>query len=187
MLRDRLIVGPVLILALLGLLWLDQWLGALPVPALALPGGRYLPLADLLGRAQLPPGIVMLLGLVVLVGGGCRELATMLRAKGVAVAMPLLWIGATVGLLLMYLAQGYGAVQPQMAWFGTWLIVVLVVTLRGQTLDRRPEGALLAAGGVLLALVYLGGGAGDQELRYRGLFCRQERGQTQARAVAEPG
>ena len=167
MLRYRLVIGPVLIAALVGLLWLDQWLGPVTLPTLSLnalldPLGvdtqrRWvLPLPALAGRAELPAGLVMLVTLIGVIGLAAHELARLLAAKGVTVNGHLLWFGAAVGLLLMYLAPGYGAVQPQLAWFGTWLVVVLVASLRGQFLSQRSEGALMVAGGALLALVYLG-------------------------------
>jgi len=56
----------------------------------------------------------------------------------------------------MYASPQYGAVQPQLAWFATWLVLVLLVVVRSQTLDRNSQGALAAAGATMLALVYLG-------------------------------
>jgi phosphatidate cytidylyltransferase len=156
MLRDRLLVGPLLIVGLLGLLWLDQSLGAVPVPPIMLPGQYYLPIADLLGWPQLPPGLVILLGLLVLVGAAAFELAGMIQAKGLPAQPGVLWFAAAIGLLTMYFSGGYGAVQPQLAWFATWLIVVLLVALRGQTLGGKVDGALPAAGAALLAMIYLG-------------------------------
>jgi phosphatidate cytidylyltransferase len=161
MLRDRLIVGPLLIVGLLALLWLDQWLGAVPLPMLVLwetgPGGPgVLPLAAFAGRPDLPAGLVMLGVLLVLIGGGARELTDLFAAKGIRVPAVVLWFGAAVGLLLIYWSPDFGPVQPQLAWFASWLIVVLLVVLRGQTLDRTPDGALTAAAATMLALVYLG-------------------------------
>jgi len=156
MLRDRLIFGPLLIVGLIVLLWLDQTLGAVAMPTLQGPGFRVLPLSALIGRESLPPGLLMALAGLALMGGGAREFSVMFAAKGVSVPASLLWVGAAVGLILLYASPGYGAVQPQLAWFATWLIVVVLIVVRGQTLNRRSDGALTAAGAVLVGIVYLG-------------------------------
>jgi phosphatidate cytidylyltransferase len=156
MLRYRLMVGPGLIAALLALLWLDQWLGAVSLPTLVLTARHVLPLSELAGRPALPPGLVMLAALLLVTAVGARELSGMLALKGAAVSWPVLWLGAAVGVLLMYFTPDYAAVQPQLAWYGTWLVLVLLLAMRSHTRGHQTQGALLVAGGALLGLVYLG-------------------------------
>ena len=69
--RDRLILGPILIAALLALLWLDEFVNALPTPGW-LSGLGY-------PRSTMPPGVIIFAVMAGLSVMASRELATILH------------------------------------------------------------------------------------------------------------
>jgi phosphatidate cytidylyltransferase len=148
-LKHRLVTGPILIASLLGLAWLDEFLDGLESPwePLAGPEG---------GDGTLPPGIVVLVVSAVVSVLASRELGAMLWAKGVEVSRRVMSIAAVGGLLLIALMP-----TGQDSVFGLALVstaagVALFGSLAYSSRKRTLEGVVAAAGGTLLAFVYLG-------------------------------
>jgi phosphatidate cytidylyltransferase len=137
MLRYRLMLGPVLIVGLILLLWIDE----------------------LLERWTAVGGLALLGLFLVIVALASREVARVMRAKGVLTDAMTLFVSAVVGLLGVYLTPG--AHLPDLAagpvmLLATGLGGVMLLALVGHALGRRAEGAILATGAACLAVVYLG-------------------------------
>lgn len=133
MLKYRLILGPIMIAALLAVLWLDQW-------------------AQQAGHTR--AGLVLLLGLVLPgIALAARELKQLLHAKGVATDARVLTLAAAAGVLGVDASVAHAAnalLLPTLA-IAAMLIGVLARCWRKQT-----EGAMLAAAAALFSFVYLG-------------------------------
>ncbi|MBU6413010.1 MAG: phosphatidate cytidylyltransferase [Planctomycetes bacterium] len=144
----RLILGPLMILLLLGLLWLDEFLSTRAAPA-------WWPLWFTV-KGNIAPGVVMfvtMLGLAVL---AARELAAMLKAKGIVSSKRMMTGAAVLGLAVSYLTpatmSGPAAVSLTESVSALCLVAALVYFSRHKSTD----GVIAGAGGVLLSLVYLG-------------------------------
>lgn len=137
--RERLLLGPVLIAALVGGLWLDQRLqGA------AGPWGH-----------TLPPGIVIAPLMVLIACLGAIELGVILRAKGVMAARGVLTLGACLGLGVFLLPVGLEGTD-QVAAVGAAATVALACSMAFYSRGQNVQGVVGATGGTLLAFVYLG-------------------------------
>jgi phosphatidate cytidylyltransferase len=138
-LSRRLITGPVLISAMLGLLWLDEWVGAVS-----------------LGQGALPHGLVLLNLCLLASIFAALELSTIAAASGRRPAIGLV-IAGSWALLLTIWSQAAGAEHGTIgwplcviaaAWFGS-----LLVHARG----RRTEGVFADAAASTATIVYIGG------------------------------
>lgn len=146
--RDRLLLGPVLILLLIGGVWLDQFLDGVATPGWAarLPGAR----------ETLPPGMVFfpfMLAIGIMAG---RELARILKDKGIAASRRLLCAAGTIGLAAMAFTPADATGVQAEGVVGGAATIVLVVSLLYYSRTRKPEGVVAAAGGTMLSFVYLG-------------------------------
>lgn len=138
MLKYRLIFGPIMIAALLGVLWLDQW----AQQAGHVRGGLVILLLMLL------PGIRF----------ASREIEGMFVAKGVPTHFRVLFISGAAGCVGMFaiaqdgadLPGGGGLLLASLA-AGAMLLGVLVRCWRQET-----QGTTLAGAAALFAFVYLG-------------------------------
>ena len=129
---------------MIGLLaWLDQWLE-----------GR--PAAWWPGRETLPPAIALVPVVMLLGAMGAREVARILRAKGIAIQSGPAVLGALMGLSVMSFGAegmngvaglGLGAGAAVLSWS-----LGLVYAVRNKTTN----GAVAVAGAVLLVHVYMG-------------------------------
>lgn len=145
--RTRLILGPILIALLLAGLLLDR----------AIEGVRWpieLPRLGLDGTA--PPGVVVLPVMLAIAALGGRELAIMLKAKGVHASRLTLAFTAVLGLLastplFATLAEGDGTAGLASA---SAAVVLLGILHHARTMNT--QGAMLSIGAVLFAFVYLG-------------------------------
>lgn len=146
--RDRLLLGPVLILLLIGGVWLDQHLDGVAAPEWA---------AGVLGSRQtLLPGMVLFPVMIGLGIMAARELARILRDKGIAASRRLLCASSVIGLSVMALTP---EAEPQVKGevvLASAATFVLVGSLLYYSRKRKPEGVVAAAGGTLLSFVYLG-------------------------------
>ena len=138
MLWQRLITGPLLILAILGIVWLDTRVEAASI------------------ERGLPSGLVLFALLALLSVLIAREVTMFLRAAGVkasptvAALAALLGVAGTGGSTLASTHVGVAGV------LSTALAVMLVAALLRMARDRDPKGALVLAGGALLAGIYGG-------------------------------
>ncbi len=143
MLKQRLTLGTAIIVLLALLAALDQWLEGRPA--------GWWP-----GRDTVPPG-VLTAPLVMLLGAtGAREVARILRAKGVAVQTAPAVLAALLGTAVMsFGAQGMDGVAGLGLGAGaavlTWSLGLVYAVRR-----RTTDGAVAVAGGVLLVHVYMG-------------------------------
>lgn len=138
MLWQRLITGPLLILAILGIVWVDARIEAASI------------------ECGLPAGLVLFALLALLSVLIAREVTVFLRAAGakacgkVAALAALLGVAGTAGSTLASTQVGVAGV------LATALALMLVAALLRMARDRDPKGALMLAGGVLLAGIYGG-------------------------------
>ncbi|HYE03639.1 MAG TPA: phosphatidate cytidylyltransferase, partial [Phycisphaerales bacterium] len=153
MLRQRLILGPVMILVLVGTLWLDEWLDGRRAP-------DWWP--ALLSRPEItpptfPPGLPMfLLGLAV-APIACWELKLLLRAAGIGAARGVLTFATMLGMTACYAMPPRSADAPTgAAIIGTAAALALAVSLIVHSKTRTTRGATAAAGAAMIALVYFG-------------------------------
>jgi len=155
--RTRLTFGPILIAVLLAGIWLDQ----------AIEGVRWpidLPMLGFDGTA--PPGVVVLPFMLLIGGLGGRELAIMLKAKGVHASRLTLAVAAIVGLLsstplFANLSSGLGpdgsgTPGDGSSGLATVAAAMVLVGIIHHARSRTSEGAMLSIGAVLFAFVYLG-------------------------------
>ncbi|MCC5823276.1 MAG: phosphatidate cytidylyltransferase [Planctomycetes bacterium] len=143
MLKQRLSLGTVLILAIAGMALVDQWLEGRPA--------GWWP-----GRETVPPA-VLLVPVVMLLGAmGGREVARILRAKGVEIQTTPAVLAALLGVSVMSFGAegmtgvaglGLGAGAAVLSW-----ALGLLYSVR----NRTTSGAVAVAGAVLLVHVYMG-------------------------------
>lgn len=143
MLKQRLRLGTLLILAIAVFAWLDQWLEGRPAPGW-------------LGRETLPPAMLLVPVMMLLSAVGAVEVARILRAKGIAIASGPAMVSALTGLCVMSFGAesmngvgglGLGAGAAVLSWS-----LGLVYAVR----NRTTNGAIAVAGAVLLVHVYMG-------------------------------
>ncbi|MBL8760502.1 MAG: phosphatidate cytidylyltransferase [Phycisphaerae bacterium] len=145
--RRRLLLGPVLIAALIGLLWLDEF-----VDLLGSPGW----LATLTGEATCPAGLAILPIVVFLSMLGAAELAAIIRAKGVAASTPWTVAAAMVGLAAWGVAGTAASTMTSAAFAFSSVVGVLVGSMVFYARHKSSEGVTAAASGSLLSFAYLG-------------------------------
>jgi phosphatidate cytidylyltransferase len=147
-LRQRLLLGPLLIIALLVGGWLDDRLARTAVPA----GLDWL----FFGREMLPPGLIVFIFLLALNIVASREVATILIDNGIAASKRAITLASIAGLLLSCLVPRSLDGLTGAAVLSTGSIVVFLGSLLFYSRHRSFEGIVAAAGGTLLAYVYLG-------------------------------
>lgn len=149
MLKHRLLIGPLLILGLIGLLWLDEHLDRSPVPAWAqslVPEGYQ----------TWPPNMVLLPVALLVVVLAARELAAMFKAGGVQASRRWLGFAAAIGLIVCALVPVNGSPVDAAALVGSAGAAVLVVSMLWHIRGRTLQGATAAAGAATFAFIYLG-------------------------------
>jgi phosphatidate cytidylyltransferase len=156
-LRHRLTLGPVLIALLLGGLWLDEWLDRQPAPSW-LTGGTPPGVGEAGGPvdATFPPGIIVFVVVLTLGLAAARELARMLRDKGIAASTGVCCAASAAGLFVLGLVPTRVPGTESAAIVASTAAAVLVGSLVYYARKRKPEGVLAAAGGTVLAFIYLG-------------------------------
>jgi phosphatidate cytidylyltransferase len=149
MLRYRLIFGPLMIAAMIGVVILDGVLDGVDLAGT--------PLQTLfLGRTYLPAGLLLLLCFASLVVLGSRELCVIFRAKGVVIDTPVIVLSGLLGLLLFYaIPHGLGS-QLAVAIYGTSMAGLFLATLVIHSRRGRTEGAIHATAAAMFTFVYLG-------------------------------
>ncbi|MHC5003204.1 MAG: phosphatidate cytidylyltransferase [Planctomycetota bacterium] len=148
MLKYRLITGPLLIAALLFLVWLDDRVETVE-------------LSDAMSRMfagrDNPPGglVIFILGLVV-APLAAKELSAIFRAQGIMTRTWLTAAAAMAGLVVSYSVPiGTDAVTA-IAIVSTAMCGVFVASLLLFSRHRNVEGVVAAAGAVMFTMVYLG-------------------------------
>ncbi len=150
----RLLLGPIMILLLVGCLWLDQWLDARFVPDWLQPVFSAKAFGD--SRQTFPPGVIILPLLIALVWIAARELSSLLQAEKIAGSKRMLTSAAIAGLLVSCLVPTALPATTVVGVMGTVSVFVLVVAMTFYSRNKTVEGVIAATGGVLLGYVYLG-------------------------------
>lgn len=146
--RPRLLLGPVLLAALFGLFWLDEFLdrAVLPVWMRSLFGERETP----------PPGTALFALAVLLALLAARELAAMLKANGIEGSRRVMSVSALLGLGISCLIPESAGPLKAVAFSSTMASLVFFGALLFYSRRQTFEGVLAASAGALLAYVYLG-------------------------------
>ncbi len=147
--RERFVLGPILITVIVVGLALDQYIDTLPMPTIlgfTLKGDN--PTA--------PPGVVLLPIMLLVAILGARELATLLAAKGIVGSRRIMSLSAFIGLALSSLLPSTLSSTDSVAAVSTGAVTVLAAALAFHARNKSVQGVLAAAGASLLAFVYLG-------------------------------
>ncbi len=155
MLKHRLITGPLLILGLLAVVWLDDYLDGVPLSGWVQDLFR--------GKTHPPHGLALFtLSLVLVAPLAAFELTAIFRAQGIATHGWLTTFAAMIGLVVSYsvpidTASGPGAdADTAVAVVSTGMIGVFVLALLTFSRHHNVQGVVAAAGAVVFAMVYLG-------------------------------
>ncbi len=146
--KARLMLGPVLILALIAAIWADDRLDSAPTPSFI--SSRWPELTTL------PPGTLMFIICFVLAIIAARELAVFLRKKGIATSRRVMVFAAGLGMIVSCLVPDSVSGPVAIAIESSAAAFLLVLSLAYFSRKKNTEGVIAGAGGVLLAYVYLG-------------------------------
>lgn len=136
MLKQRLVTGPILIAALLGLVWLDERTTG--------------------GTTDVPAGAILFAVAAVAAAIAALELDAVFAANGLRTRRALTAVAALSGLGLSFAVPTTTGAVPAVAALATGLVVVFVAALVTFSHGRRVDGVVPAAGAVVFAFVYLG-------------------------------
>ncbi len=153
--RDRLLLGPVLIALLIGGLALDQFLDKRPMPPWLADLAHMIPLVHT-ARDSFPPGLVILPLMLVISVLAARELAVMAKAKGIGASRGVMGLVAAMGMLASCAVPAGVDTSASVAVVGTSAVLSLVVSLVYYSRHKNVTGVMAATGMTLLAYVYLG-------------------------------
>lgn len=128
MLRHRLILGPIMVLAAILVVWLDV----------------------LIEQRTQRVGIAFGSLMALVITMACWELARILRVSNVLVMTPIAVLAGMVGLL----GTAFWVDEPRA--LGTLAILVMILALLVHIRHKTIQGVMAAAGGVMLIFVYLG-------------------------------
>lgn len=148
MLTQRLITGPILIAALLLIVWLDDRLDAVILHGFWRDLFR--------GREHPPRGLLLLGAAIVIALLAAREIAAIVKANGIMSRAWLTALAAVAGLLLSYCIPQTTSATTTVAVLSTGLVLMFVTSLLIFSRDHNVQGVLAAAGAVIFAMVYLG-------------------------------
>ena len=143
MLKHRLTFGPIFILLVGAIAWLDAWLDIQPAP-------------ELLGRDTYPPGIGVFVILGVLGGMGAREVARILRAKGIAIGTGIAIVVQLLGLIAIAFVPSDASSTLGLAAGMSSAILAYIIGVLYAVRDRDVQGAIAIGSGVLMIHVYMG-------------------------------
>ena len=149
MLKYRLVFGPIMIAALLGVFYLDNRLDRV-----SLTGTVWQDL--FLGRDYLPAGIVMLVWLLVVIVFASRELCRIFHAENVAASPFMVGLSGCIGCILVYIIPYSTDSQQTIAIYASLMVLLFVLALVRHTWNRQPDGAVTVAAVTMFALIYLG-------------------------------
>lgn len=153
MLKHRLITGPILVLALLGLAVFDQYVGTLELKTSLY---FFWPMSSL-GIEVVPKGLVLFVTCCLVIALASRELAAIARDCGMRCEAGIIFAFAAIALYAMWL----GAAMPQdpkmaIGMLGTVLAAAFATSLVYYSRGKRTDGVLAATAGTTCLVVYLG-------------------------------
>ncbi len=150
MLKYRMVFGPLMILALVGLIYLDDRLDQL-----SLVGTVWQDL--FLGRTYLPAGLLMLFGLAILIVLASRELCHIFHAENVPASPLMLALSGTLGAILVYILPYQLDSQATVAIYASFMVGLFILSIiRHSFFSQRADGAVTVAAATMMALIYLG-------------------------------
>ncbi len=147
MLAQRLTLGPLLIALIIAAAWLDAWIDRRPAPDWV---------SSWTGADTFPPGTVIFFLILAIVTLAGMEVSRILRASGVTAAAPVTVGAAVVGLLASAGTPSHFSVETGLALTSSAMSLVFLVAMVFYARHRTLQGVVAAAGGALLAYVYLG-------------------------------
>lgn len=147
MLSKRIIVGALLIVGVVVGLWLDEIVDGLGLPHT---------IAELTERSTFPPGSVMFVVIVPVSFMAARELALMLKRKGITTSSRASCVAALIGLSVSSFVPEQTSGTIAVAVVASAAAVVLFASMVFYSRRQTVEGVVAATGGTLLAFVYLG-------------------------------
>ncbi|MBX3408994.1 MAG: phosphatidate cytidylyltransferase [Phycisphaeraceae bacterium] len=142
--RERLILGPLMILLVLAGLAADDHLARTPFPAWSGLSGNW------------PAGVLVFIILVVIASLAARELTAILADKGIPASKRINTFGAILALTLCWAAPDTLSALDTLAAVSLSAITVLFLAMVFHARHKTVQGVVAAAGGALLSFVYLG-------------------------------
>jgi phosphatidate cytidylyltransferase len=147
--RKRLTFGPILIALVVLICWFDQRIQGAALPETLRP--------LFLGRDTVPPGVALFCIVILLSVLASRELVRIMRDNGIKSTKRITTAAAIIGLLTSAVIPGCSLQTPHaVALACSAAVAVLVVSLVFYSRNKTFEGIVGAAGGTMLAFVYLG-------------------------------
>ncbi len=133
----------------LGVFWLDDWLGAVKLPASVV--------SALGGTLQtIPPGGVLSAAMVVLILLASPELCAIFRNKGVETYPLMTGLGACLSCLMIWIVPADMQPQNALAVYATLFVILFLASLVRFSWGGNTEGAVTAGAAVLFGMMYLG-------------------------------
>lgn len=150
MLKHRLVFGPLMIAALLGVLYVDRLLDTVDLRGTVWQ-------TILLGRHYPPAGMVMLGLFIVLILIGSRELVAIFSAKGIDADRVMIPAAGITGCVVVYAIPYATDSATAVAIFATAVAVLFMVTLIEYSwLHRRTAGVVAVTAVTMFAFIYIG-------------------------------
>ena len=148
MLKHRLIFGPVMIAAVVLLVWADEKLDTVHLTGTAQ--------RLFLGREYPPAGLLLLLVAVAIILAASRELTVLVEGVGLNCHRWLIGVGAIAGCLTIYATPMVLGAPMGASIIATVLVVAFVATLLWHSRDAETKGAIAAAGMTMFGIALLG-------------------------------
>jgi phosphatidate cytidylyltransferase len=142
-LKHRLTFGPLLIVLIAFLAWLDEWIDGLSAPA-SFPADTF------------PPGMIVLPILVLLSAMGAREVARIFRAKGVEIGTGVAILVGFLGLVVIGFTPEGATGTSGFAAGITSVVLAFIAGLLYSVRSKQVEGSIAVGSGVLFIHVYMG-------------------------------
>lgn len=147
MLKYRLPLGIFLIATLVGLLWLDEHLAGSRLPS---------NLSGIFGLTTLPRGAVIFAVMLPIAFMAARELARIMREKGILAQTGVTCAAAILGLVASATVPHALPGDTGASIVSAAAILTLLGSLAYYSRHQNTQGVVAAAGGALLAFTYLG-------------------------------
>jgi len=148
MLKYRLIFGPLLIVLMVSIFWLDAWVSRIPL------GGTWREL--FFDRPTPPHGMILLLLLSTVIILASRELAAICRANDIHTRGWLIATGSIAGAVAVYATPMSLSAPTGITIIGTVLAAIFVGTIIWHSKDAQIKGVVAAVGASMMAVTYLG-------------------------------
>ncbi len=149
MLKYRLIFGPIMIVLMLTLFFMDDRLDQLPISDTIWQ-------TIFLGRSYLPAGLVMLFVFLMMIPFGTVELIRIFRAKGIHADPFMVGLAGMAGCFSLYILPSWIDPQRSVAILSTTVVVLFLMTLIRFSWRGRTQGVVAVAGVTMFALIYMG-------------------------------